>query len=782
MRFSFSILPLLLAAAWLRADDLSTDLRALDTRVLPVDAKPQQMLGADLRARRDAANRADREAWQRIHSRADWEAFRDRRLNALRASLGQFPKAPADLRVRVAKTLDGDGFRIENLVFESRPGLVVTANLYAPQPARVTMPGILICHSHHNGKTQGELQDMGMTWARLGCLVLVMDQLGHGERRQHPFRDERSYPRPFRVGRQDYFFRYNVGMQLQLAGESLIGWMVWDLMCGVDLLLSRPGIDKERIVLLGAVAGGGDPAAVTAALDPRIAAVVPFNFGGPQPETTYPLPSDGETSFNFVGGGSWESTRNLRRSASDGILPWVIVGSVAPRRLIYAHEFAWDEEHDPVWRRLNMLFGFYGAEKNLAYATGRGRLSGQPPESTHCNNIGPEHRKGIYAALDRWFNIPIPQKEYQQRRPAPDLMCLTDEIKPRPLHELAADLGAARTSAFRNRLAKLPPPERRLRLRAEWASLLGVPRLTDSSMPAPRVLSQAESTTDKFTVARVTLRIERDVSVPVLLLTPSRHGEERLPVVVYVAQEGKQRFLQERAAVIAGLLKAGVAVCLPDVRGTGETAPSDNSRGRSSVSTAHSSTALMLGSTLLGERLCDLCIVLDWLSAHPAVDRDRIALWGDSFARVNPPDRSLAVPLDADQFPHQAEPLGGLLAVFGALFRDHIRAVYVQGGLIGYQSVLESSFCYLPHDVIVPGALTAGDLGDVMGAVAPCPLRLEGLVDARNRQISAQELDSALEPAKTAYAATPHFLQFAAGRSADDRLTQWVITQLTTAR
>ena len=69
-----------------------------------------------------------------------------------------------------------------------------------------------------------------------------------------------------------------------------MGWMAWDLMRGVDLLLARPGIDKDASSCSGAVAGGGDPAAVTAALDPRITAVVPFNFGGPQPE--YAVPDD----------------------------------------------------------------------------------------------------------------------------------------------------------------------------------------------------------------------------------------------------------------------------------------------------------------------------------------------------------------------------------------------------------------------------------------------------------------------------------------------------------
>ena len=52
-------------------------------------------------------------------------------LAALREQTGADP---------LARALAGDGFRIENLVFESRPGLVVTANLYAPAPPAARMP------------------------------------------------------------------------------------------------------------------------------------------------------------------------------------------------------------------------------------------------------------------------------------------------------------------------------------------------------------------------------------------------------------------------------------------------------------------------------------------------------------------------------------------------------------------------------------------------------------------------------------------------------------------
>lgn len=379
-------------------DKLPALLRALDPKVLSGDPEKAKQLSSmlynDARARIREANERETKSWRQISNRADWEKYRDPRIQALRDAVGQFPAVPKDLKVRVTRKLEGDGYRIENLVFESRPGLLVTANLYVPAEPTKSMPGIVICSSHHNPKTQSELQDMGMNWARLGCLVIVPDNLGHGERRQHPFVSEKSYPGSFRVGRQDYFFRYNVGMQLYTIGDTLVGWMAWDLMRCADLLLSREGIDKERIILLGAVAGGGDPAGVAAALDPRFKAVVPFNFGGPQPESIYPLPEDAESRFNYAGGGSWESTRNIRLSARDGFLPWVIVGSVAPRSLVHAHEFAWDQERDPVWIRYQKIFGFYDARPPR-------RLQGQGERQRQAARVEPlqQHRAAASPGL-----------------------------------------------------------------------------------------------------------------------------------------------------------------------------------------------------------------------------------------------------------------------------------------------------------------------------------------------------------------------------------------------
>ena len=50
--------------------------------------------------------------------------------------------------------------------------MVVTANLYLPSKITGRIPAIVVVHSHHFPKVQGELQDLGMTWAGSGVAVV----------------------------------------------------------------------------------------------------------------------------------------------------------------------------------------------------------------------------------------------------------------------------------------------------------------------------------------------------------------------------------------------------------------------------------------------------------------------------------------------------------------------------------------------------------------------------------------------------------------------------------
>jgi hypothetical protein len=343
------------------------------------------------------------------------------------------------------------------------------------------------------------------------------------------------------------------------------------------------------------------------------------------------------------------------------------------------------------------------------------------------------------------------------------------------VHQLASELGTGRARAARQRLVALAPEARRQQLRRDWAPLLGLVEPVE-----PRVTPQQTVKVGNVTVDRIALEVEPQIVVPVVLLIPERPAGARLPLVLAFAQHGKQAFLKDRAAIVAELLRGGAAVCLPDLRGTGETRPAGDSRGRQSAGTSVSASELILGQTLLGERLRDLRSVMQYLRTRPELDAARIGLWGDSFAPVNPPDRNLAVPLDAERLPDQSEPLGATLALFAALFEDNVRAVYARGGLTGFAALLDGPFLYVPHDAVVPGALTAGDLCDVAAALAPRPLRLADLVDGGNRRVSSERLGSNFAPTRAGYESAKAIdrlvLDAGGGESAD--AARWLLSQL----
>src|SRR5262249_13097330 len=95
--------------------------------------------------------------------------------------------------------------------------------------------------------------------------------------------------------------------------------------------------------------------------------------------------------------------------------------------------------------------------------------------------------------------------------------------------------------------------------------------------------------------------------------------------------------------------------------------------------------------------------------------------------------------------------LGGLLMPLGLLFEEDVRGGLGRGGLVDYLSVLDSPFLYVPADVIVPEVLRVGDLGLMTAALAPRPVRLEGLIDGRNRRTEAGRVTRTYAAARTAY-------------------------------
>jgi len=382
----------------------------------------------------------------------------------------------------------------------------------------------------------------------------------------------------------------------------------------------------------------------------------------------------------------------------------------------------------------------------------------------------------LYPALQQWFGMPIPAPEYEGRLDAEKLNCFTEEararLRPKLVHELAAGLAEEGLASARAARSQLGPIEGRARLREDLAGVLGDVEPRQEPAQRGRQVERLEGAT----VERIVLEVDQGIVVPALVALP---GESEIAgVVLALAQEGKGRFLKERSAEIEKLLKAGLAVCLPDLRGTGETRPEGGHAWQvawNAPSTRISSSALMFGQALLGARLRDARSLLRYLAGRPEFAGKPVAVWGDSFSPVNPASFE-DPPLRTDEPPHLAEPMGAMVALLAGLFSDEVRAVAVRRGLVGFASALSGPACYIPHDVVAPGLLQVGDVADIGAALAPRPLWMTELVDGRNRAVPEAAMKEWLEPTVQAYADHQDQLQLSA--EPQDGIADWLAAAL----
>src|SRR5262245_41646717 len=137
----------------------------------------------------DRAAELERDVLLGIRSGAAFEkvrpGLRDEYLDML--GLKPLPER-TPLKAVVTGRLDRDGYAVEKLHFQSRPGLYVTASLYLPRPApKKPCPAILYLCGHasqmkrEGNKAAPESQSHGIWFATHGYVALVLDTLELGE-------------------------------------------------------------------------------------------------------------------------------------------------------------------------------------------------------------------------------------------------------------------------------------------------------------------------------------------------------------------------------------------------------------------------------------------------------------------------------------------------------------------------------------------------------------------------------------------------------------------------
>jgi dienelactone hydrolase len=214
--------------------------------------------------RGETARLADR-CLAEVKSLEDWKARRETYRRQLFEMLSLDPLPPrSDLKAEVTGSVGRDDFTVENVHFQSSPGLYITANLYLPKHLPAPAPTILYLSGHgpviSNGVSYGNkvtYQHHGAWFARNGYVCLVLDTLQLGEI----------------LGLHHGTHREGLWWW-NARGYTPAGVEAWNCIRALDYLSTRPEVDTNRFGATGR-SGGGAYSWWIAALDDRIKAVAP---------------------------------------------------------------------------------------------------------------------------------------------------------------------------------------------------------------------------------------------------------------------------------------------------------------------------------------------------------------------------------------------------------------------------------------------------------------------------------------------------------------------------
>ena len=280
MRGLIALLLMTLSAAAVAEEDLTVLSES------QLGAAPRQLLELDLKRKFRKHVEKRLAAFEALRSRSDCAKWQKERREFFLRQIGGLPER-TPLNAKVVGQLKGEGYRIEKVIFESRPGHHVTATLYLPQ-SQGPYPGVLIpCGHSHNGKAAGGYQRIGILLARNGMAALCYDPIGQGERYQmldfektHEVFPQVAYRLPVPHPRVRYLCTQEhtaMGLGCISLGSNIAQYRIWDGMRAIDYLESRDDIIAEKIGCTGN-SGGGTLTAYLMALDNRIVAAAPVCY------------------------------------------------------------------------------------------------------------------------------------------------------------------------------------------------------------------------------------------------------------------------------------------------------------------------------------------------------------------------------------------------------------------------------------------------------------------------------------------------------------------------
>ena len=628
----------------------------------------QEFFVAQVRAA-EAKGEAARRALQ---TKADAEAYVQSVRAKIRESFGPEPER-TPLNPRVTGVVEREAYRIEKVIFDSRPGFPVTANLYLPKGRARPAPGVVgTCGHSTNGKAAEAYQSFAQGLARMGYACLIYDPLGQGERLQYVKED--LSPR-FGAGVTEHLI---AGNQQFLVGEFLGMWRAWDGIRALDYLLTRPEVDPQQIGVTGN-SGGGTMTTWLCGVEQRWSMAAPSCF-----VTTFRRNMENELPA--------DTEQCPPKALALGLDHADFLAALAPKPVILLgkeRDYFDARGIEEAYARLQRLYQLLGREEDVALFIG---------PTTH--GYTQENREAMY----RWFNRVTKVSEATTE---PPLTIEKDEVLWCTPQGQVAGLGARTVFQFtRDKSQSLAAARGQISggelTRAVTEVLKLPPR---SGVPDYRILRYLTSRRYPLRNA-VAYAVQTEPGIQALVYRlyqeswysrPPR-GPQR--AILYVSHLSSDAELRDEPLVREAIeAEPDVPVFTCDVRGIGESRP--DTCGVNSFLTPYGSDyfyaihSLMLDRPFLGQKTHDLLSVLDWMTSLGHTDVHLVAKgWGT------------------------------LAATFAAVLSDAVKQVTLKNALTSYGDIAESEQYAWPLSALLPNVLARFDLPDCYRALEAKKLRI----------------------------------------------------------